>query len=163
MATQIENKGVNTSVAQPTDVETLHTKDVGQIPQSGKSSFNLDNFVDTYRQPPLSRYFATVDLSKLEGGPDAKKSEYQPVKNPAFIRAIGISDLGLNGGAFHQTNNPTGLGNRDLNSFDVEVFYEAMKIARNMVTQRLEMALTNYSEIENRFSMAWEGERNNVF
>jgi hypothetical protein len=152
LAVQIESKGTNTSVAQPTDVETLHTKDVGLISNKG-NSFRLEKFVETYRQPPLSRYFATVDLSKLEDGPNAKKSEYRPVRNPAFVRAIDSTDLA----------DKDYIGNRQLNSFDVEVLYAAMSIARMMVFQRLEMALANYSEIENRFSMAWEGERNNVF
>jgi len=147
MAIQMENKGTSTPVAQPTDVESLHTKDVGDFPKGSKK--NLDQFVDIYKQPPLSRFFATVDLKGIENGPDVRKNEYKPVKNPAFKRAMTVSVGSING--------------REFNSFDVEVMYEALKIARMMVTQRLEMALMNYSEVENKFSMTWEGERNNVF
>jgi hypothetical protein len=160
MAQQIENKGVNTTVAQPTDVETLHTKDVGQLPPAGKKKFDLENFVNTYRQPPLSRFFATVNLSTVTDGPDVKKSEYKPVKNPSFKRAISVGDLV---GSLGEDNKNIVTGVNQMNSFDVEVLQSAILVAKMMMIQRFEETLINYSEIDNKFHMVWEGERNNVF
>jgi hypothetical protein len=157
LAQQIENKGVSTTVAQPTDVESLHTKDVGIIP-NGKKSFDLKKFVETYRQPPLSRFFATVDLDKVEDGPNVKKSEYKPVKNPAFKRALKLDMTFVPDGGDYVS-----MKGRQFNSFDIEVLRAAMLIAKMVVIQRFEKTLMNYSEVENKFSMVWEGERNNVF
>jgi hypothetical protein len=78
------------------------------------------------------------------------------VKNPSFKRALKLGEL-----EFITEDNP--MKERQFNSFDIEVLRAAVLIAKMMVIQRFEKALINYSEVENKYSMVWEGERNNVF
>lgn len=142
MATTIESKGIDRSVAEPTDVSSLRTRDIGHITKG-----YLSNFVNDHQQPPLSRYFATVDLESIKDGPDIRQVEYEPKLNPSFQRAIEIE---------------IGSSARKFNSLDAQVIKEIIEISRVLVMVEIDKMMEIFSKHDKQFAMTWEGERNNV-
>jgi hypothetical protein len=63
----------------------LHVKNVGKV-----SSGNLDDFIDTYDQPPLSKFFALVD-GDVEGLPDIQELLFITQGNPDFYSDSGTT------------------------------------------------------------------------
>jgi hypothetical protein len=142
MASQIEVKGVNRTVADPVDVQTLHVKDVGEINKN-----DLNDFVTNYQQPPLSRFFGMVDTLKVRNSPDISKKDLNPKRNASFSRAFDITDYNL--------------GSQELNSFDTEVVDKIFDLMYMYVNTKMDEVLENYSSWSEQFKMTWIGERSN--
>jgi len=154
-----EISGIDRTAAEPNDISSLHTKDVGIINKG-----SLNDFIDTYQQPPLSRFFGTIDVTKAKDTPDLRTLSYDLSKNLGFQKVFKFENI--------SSNNPdkqdetlaealSGISIDTLNIFDAKVLFEALRITYYLVLQEYEKILTVYSEWNNHFTSFWVGERTN--
>lgn len=85
MQVELEVNGITKDLTEYSDVNGLHVKNVGKV-----SSGNLDDFIDTYDQPPLSKFFALVD-GDVEGLPDIQELLFITQGNPDFYSDSGTT------------------------------------------------------------------------
>lgn len=147
MATEIEVSGGMKSVAEPTDVASLHTKDVGVI--KGK----LEDFATTFIQPPMSRFYGVLDLDKTTDAPDMGIIDFSLLKNQSYERQFTLD---------RSKGTPPGPNVLKLNTFDAEVLREALKIVQVLLSSNLDKGFEEIARPMSDFNGKFEGNIANV-